>query len=357
MGEYAPSAIKDAFPIIDRAYKSAKFSGILSGGRYGYHVSRNRLRAMGKTGDYSIQAAVDKEGDGDAGSGLDVTLSDAEMKIATRRLMDACEKKDPRVQGKLREFFGTLDGKTVTGYSPYRGRRVSADKSHLWHIHLSGHRKYANDRAAWRGIAEVMAGLPLNDVGQGGGAGGGGGAKTEWWHVDPAKVSTTLWALKAGGEENVELLPGRNVEVAREVTDSRRTWLVTPSNNWVAKAYMKKGKYAGPEIKPDPKPAPKPKPVVDLSKLVAAAQRDPDRKQGGTTSGAADDVKIVEAALKAEGLLSSKYATDGSFGSTTVDAYQKWQKKLGYSGKDADGIPGKASLQKLAAKHGFTVKD
>lgn len=104
-----------------------------------------------------------------------------------------------------------------------------------------------------------------------------------------------------------------------------------------------------------PKPAaPKPKPVVDLSNVVAAARRDPGLKQGGTTHPA--DVKLVEAALKAEKLLGATYASDGSFGSTTVKAFAAWQRKCGFKGSDADGIPGRESLTKLGAKHGFTVK-
>lgn len=110
--------------------------------------------------------------------------------------------------------------------------------------------------------------------------------------------------------------------------------------------------------KPAPaKPAPakpKPKPVVDLSNMIAAAKTDPKAAQGHTTHAA--DVKIVEAALKAEGLLSAKYASDGSFGTTALEAYKAWQHKLGYSGKDADGIPGLTSLSRLGAKHGFGVK-
>jgi hypothetical protein len=102
--------------------------------------------------------------------------------------------------------------------------------------------------------------------------------------------------------------------------------------------------------------APKPatKPTVDLSNLIAAARRDPGLTQGGTTHAA--DVRIVEAALKAEGLLASAYAGDGSFGSTTVAAYKAWQKKCGYTGSAADGIPGMASLEKLGTKRGFKVK-
>lgn len=107
--------------------------------------------------------------------------------------------------------------------------------------------------------------------------------------------------------------------------------------------------------KPAPsKPKPAPKPVVDLSNVVAAAKADPKAAQGHTTHPA--DVKLVEAALKAEGLLKASYAADGSFGSLTVDAYTSWQRKCGYTGSDADGIPGKESLTKLGAAHGFTVK-
>jgi hypothetical protein len=50
------------------------------------------------------------------------------------------------------------------------------------------------------------------------------------------------------------------------------------------------------------------------------------------------------------------YAGDGSFGSTTVAAYAKWQRHLGYTGTDANGIPGSRSLTRLGEKTGlFTV--
>ncbi|MEU9337222.1 N-acetylmuramoyl-L-alanine amidase [Streptomyces sp. NPDC048290] len=95
------------------------------------------------------------------------------------------------------------------------------------------------------------------------------------------------------------------------------------------------------------------KPSVSLARVTAAARRDPGLAQGGSTHPA--DVRPVEAALKAEGLLAAAYATDGSFGSVTVAAYAAWQRRLGYTGTAADGIPGRASLAKLGAKHGFTV--
>lgn len=105
-------------------------------------------------------------------------------------------------------------------------------------------------------------------------------------------------------------------------------------------------------VKPQTTPLPKPtKPVVDLSKLVAAAKSDPKRAGTPVTY---SGVKVVETALVDAGLLAKVYS-DGHFGSATVDAYAKWQRKLGYSGSAADGIPGKTSLTKLGAKYRFQV--
>ncbi|GAA5012501.1 N-acetylmuramoyl-L-alanine amidase [Actinopolymorpha pittospori] len=128
----------------------------------------------------------------------------------------------------------------------------------------------------------------------------------------------------------------------------------------VIAAAVRQAKAATPQSKPPSKPQSKPpskpaKPLVSVFALAKAAKSDPKRAQGGVTSGAADDVKVVENALKAEGLLPTRYAGDGSFGSLTIEAYAKWQRRCGYTGKDADGIPGTSSVKKLGDKHGFRV--
>ena len=109
-------------------------------------------------------------------------------------------------------------------------------------------------------------------------------------------------------------------------------------------------------VAPAPKPKPPahaPRPKVSLSHVISAARTDPHAKQGHAAHAA--DVKPVEAALHAEGFLPKAYDADGSFGSLTVEAYAKWQRKCGYSGAAANGIPGHASLSKLGAAHGFEV--
>ncbi|MEU9442891.1 endolysin [Streptomyces sp. NPDC048304] len=101
-------------------------------------------------------------------------------------------------------------------------------------------------------------------------------------------------------------------------------------------------------------PAPKPstKPKVSLAHVVYAAKHDPAAAQGHTSY--KSEVLLVEKALHAEGLLDAQWV-DGSYGSKTVGAYSSWQQRLGYTGSDADGIPGKTSLQRLGDKHGFSV--
>ncbi|MFE4691277.1 N-acetylmuramoyl-L-alanine amidase [Streptomyces sp. NPDC056749] len=100
-------------------------------------------------------------------------------------------------------------------------------------------------------------------------------------------------------------------------------------------------------------PAPQ-RPVVDLSKLIAAARTNPQASgQPVTYAG----VRTVEAALVNAGLLSKTFS-DGHYGRTTVTAYAAWQRsKAGgeYRGAAADGIPGMASLKALGKAHGFTV--
>lgn len=100
-----------------------------------------------------------------------------------------------------------------------------------------------------------------------------------------------------------------------------------------------------------PTPGKPPTSTVDLSRLVAAARKDPD-KTGTPVS--YTGARTVEDALAAEGLLAKKYV-DGHFGTQTKAAYAAWQRRCGYSGAAADGIPGRASLDALAKRHGFTV--
>ncbi|TYK46105.1 peptidoglycan-binding domain-containing protein [Actinomadura decatromicini] len=94
-------------------------------------------------------------------------------------------------------------------------------------------------------------------------------------------------------------------------------------------------------------------PSVNMEALVKAAQIDPRRPDDTLTPGAKASVLLVEQALLDRKLLDKKWV-DGYFGTTTVTAYAKYQKSLGYTGLAANGMPGKTSLAKLGTGR-FTV--
>lgn len=96
------------------------------------------------------------------------------------------------------------------------------------------------------------------------------------------------------------------------------------------------------------KPVTPAKPVaVDLSNVIRAFSSYPRHPAGAS-------VAAVQKALTAEKLYSGKL--DGIAGPKTKAAYKALQKRYGYSGVAADGIPGKTSLTRLGHARGFTVK-
>ncbi|PYC77254.1 peptidoglycan-binding protein [Streptomyces tateyamensis] len=94
-------------------------------------------------------------------------------------------------------------------------------------------------------------------------------------------------------------------------------------------------------------------PAVDMEATVLAAQIDPRRADNTLTPGAHDSVLAVEQALEARHLLDARWV-DGYFGTTTITAYAAFQRSLGYTGLDANGLPGATSLA-LLGQGRFTV--
>ncbi|WP_158973165.1 N-acetylmuramoyl-L-alanine amidase [Streptomyces griseus] len=93
-------------------------------------------------------------------------------------------------------------------------------------------------------------------------------------------------------------------------------------------------------------------PSVDLARLVTLDPSDPGAAQDLPPY--PDGVRLIEGALHAEGLLDN-LSDDGHFECLTVTAYAAWQRRLGYEGAAADGVPDQPSLTKLGRRHGFTV--
>ncbi|MGW1268196.1 CHAP domain-containing protein [Streptomyces sp. NPDC002491] len=110
-----------------------------------------------------------------------------------------------------------------------------------------------------------------------------------------------------------------------------------------------------PATQPTPKPSKPGKPVVSVAHLNKARAKDIPAATGHTTYPA--EVKVVEAALKAEGFLNPAYASDGSWGTTTEKAFARFRREvLHLTGDDATGSVGIYSLRALASRHGFTAK-
>lgn len=84
--------------------------------------------------------------------------------------------------------------------------------------------------------------------------------------------------------------------------------------------------------------------------MISAAKA-ADGETGTGAANSKDDVLLVQKALAAK--VGLNYSSGpGTFGPATKAAYKKYQQSLGYSGSDADGIPGKSSLIRLGESSG-----
>lgn len=81
---------------------------------------------------------------------------------------------------------------------------------------------------------------------------------------------------------------------------------------------------------------------IDVSNAERAFRFAPKNPASGT-------VKAIQYCLKKEGLYTG--AIDGVVGRYTKGGYKAWQKRCGFSGQGADGIPGEKSIAILAKKY------
>lgn len=88
------------------------------------------------------------------------------------------------------------------------------------------------------------------------------------------------------------------------------------------------------------------RPWVYLGQIGQAIQFGKTHATGVTQDYTKGQVLLIERALQSKGLLSSQWV-DGAWGSKTTEAYSAWQRQCGFSGNDANGTPGRTSLQRL----------
>jgi hypothetical protein len=163
-----PARITDALWRLwtDRPNTSWRLGGIYADKRY-YHntVIANKLHWPGN---YSIRFPLDLVNKNqDKARAIDVTMSDSEMVKWTRRMKNAAENpKDTRLYA-VREFYGTLDNKTVFGMikdsATGRWRYATADKTHLWHGHMGIFTAFVHDWDKLSPILSVWRGEEFED--------------------------------------------------------------------------------------------------------------------------------------------------------------------------------------------------
>lgn len=177
-----PSLITDSmWRLWDECPIPAQLSGFYAD-KKGYHntVINNQKKWPDN---YSIKLPLDLVNKNrDKARAIDLTMGPEMMKTWTLRMKTAAENKyDTRLMA-VKEFYGTLDGKTVFGLSKDSAtgawRRVSADDTHLWHGHTSIFTAFVADwnylkplLSVWKGesFSQGVAGVGLpvkNDQGE-----------------------------------------------------------------------------------------------------------------------------------------------------------------------------------------------
>ncbi|MFY3742101.1 MAG: hypothetical protein HMLIMOIP_002565 [Candidatus Nitrosomirales archaeon] len=149
----------------DRPNPGWKLSGIYAD-KPGYH---NTVIANQKKwpDNYSIKLPLDLQDPKTKARAIDLTMSDSEMVKWTRNMKRSAEDPADDRLAAVREFYGTLDNKTVFGMikntidGPWR--RSSANLTHLWHGHTSAFTTFVNVWNMLSPILSVWAGDSLVD--------------------------------------------------------------------------------------------------------------------------------------------------------------------------------------------------
>lgn len=372
MGEYGPSAILGIHRTIHASDPEVQNGGIVGDRDHGsgYHRSRNALIARGRRNDYSIQDSRDKQGDGDAASALDLTpKSAAKQRVLTARLVAAMNAEDPRIKGYLREFGGSTDSRTVTAFRVEDKKRISMDSSHIWHVHLSIFRKYANDVAVCQGIAQVILGIPLRPFAWDGKS--FPGAAQFYVGVTGAWIIWLGERLVAHGWKGYTEGPGPTFtevdQAAVKWFQERQGWTGSDADGfpgpttWELLAAEPKPKPDLPEVEqpetpnpvPPPVPEPQPEPPVipapapsypkPTNNLVYQEVAYPGRKDS-------DSVWQIQLALRKLGF---DAPLNGAYDLATVAAAKGYQKSLGDT--EQDGALGPLQINRLFSDADITI--
>lgn len=190
--------------------KGVRLGGIYAFKRY-YHSSVDENFANWYP-NYSIRFSPDTKHrgkpKGKKARAIDLTLSDALMKVYTARLIKAADANDPRMI-PVREFYGTVNGTYVTGRirdsieDEYKS--ANSDDSHLWHIHLAVWAEFVDDIKALMGIVSILKGESLEEWERNAGMlpakEGDSGIHVEFWQRVLERLGFDIGTKKVDGRD------------------------------------------------------------------------------------------------------------------------------------------------------------
>jgi hypothetical protein len=172
------------------------------------------------------------------------------------------------------------------------------------------------------------------------------------WHVDVAGIQRgDIVFFDWGGTDSIANIDHVGVV---EFVDADGVHTIEGNIDNVCKRMLRHSDfiagYGRPNYAPDPvpgPPAPVPTPVPVVPTVSTAKVR-------AASSGGTPDVAgttLVQNALAKLGFIT--FSDRGTFGPLTVYGYSRFQRSLGYTGSDASGHPGLASLTQLGKKTGL----
>lgn len=141
-------------------YRSAVCSGICGDAshqkRGGYHIGRQ----FQSVSNFSVIRPDDKDGRGpdDAATGVDMSMSRADMVLCTRRLIAVfTNDRDPR-RKYINAFNGWLGVGDAQRWDMVARTVTYATRDHKWHIHLEVRRLFALNAVAHNAILSALRG-------------------------------------------------------------------------------------------------------------------------------------------------------------------------------------------------------
>lgn len=130
----------------------------------GYHNSRDKLNALGKTGDYSLRHPWDKRGNSSRARAWDWTFPDAQagsygtIRRYGNRVRDAYNRRDERLTGWREVLIRTDAG--IQGFDFVGWFIRTPDATHGWHGHFSIMNEFVDETWPYNNMLSILRGDP-----------------------------------------------------------------------------------------------------------------------------------------------------------------------------------------------------